>query len=149
MVENEEVSKQQVAGSEECIEGNVEEDEPDIRTRSGHAIQRPSRFLGVTKVSRSEWKECACEDSIKVELRQLFHKLNALRVICRAEVTKSAKVLKLQMFLVKKYLVDRLLKKVKVISSRWKRSRLGLVSKEVITIISYSFGVYHLGPSSN
>jgi hypothetical protein len=40
----------------------------------------------VTKVSRSEWKEVACEQAIKAELRQLFDELKALRVIKRAEV---------------------------------------------------------------
>jgi hypothetical protein len=64
-------------------------------------------------VSRSEWKEVACEEAIKAELKQLFQELKALRVIKRADVTKSAKVLKLHMFLVKKYLADGSFEKVK------------------------------------
>ena len=67
----------------------------------------------MTKVSRSAWKEAACEEAIRAELRQLFSELEASCVICRAEVTKSAKVLKLHMFLVKKYLADGLFDKVK------------------------------------
>jgi hypothetical protein len=45
--------------TEEVIE------DPAVTTRSGRVIQRPSRFLAVTKVSRSEWKEVACEQAIK------------------------------------------------------------------------------------
>jgi hypothetical protein len=67
----------------------------------------------VTKVSRSAWKEAACEEAIRAELRQLSSELEASCVICRVEVTKSAKVLKLHMFLVKKYLADGLFDKVK------------------------------------
>jgi hypothetical protein len=93
--------------TEEVIE------DPAVTTRSGRVIQRPSRFLGVTKVSRSEWKEVACEQAIKAELRQLFDELNALQVIKRVEVTKSVKVLKSHMFLVGKYLADGLFDKVK------------------------------------
>ncbi len=88
-------------------------DETAVKTRSGRVIQRPSRFLGVTKVSRSEWKEMACEQAIKAELRQLFDELKALCVIKRAEVTRSAKVLKSHMFLVRKYLADGSFDKVK------------------------------------
>jgi hypothetical protein len=69
--------------------------------------------MGVTKVSRLEWKEMACEQAIKAELRQLFDDLKALRVIKRAEVMRSAKVLKSHMFLVRKYLADGSFDKVK------------------------------------
>jgi hypothetical protein len=98
---------------EERNEENGNEDNQPVTTRSGRVVQRPSRFLGVTKVSRSEWKEVACEEAIKVELKQLFQELKALRVIRRAEITKSAKVLKSHMFLVKKYLADGSFEKVK------------------------------------
>jgi len=64
-------------------------------------------------VSRLEWKEVACEQAIKVELSQLFNDLKALQVIKRVEVTKSAKVLKTHMFLVRKYLADGSFDKVK------------------------------------
>ncbi len=93
--------------TEEVIE------DPAVTTRSGRVIQRPSRFLAVTKVTRSEWKEVACEQAIKAELRLLFDELKALRVIKRAEVTKSAKVLKSNMFLVRNYLADGSFDKVK------------------------------------
>lgn len=59
------------------------------------------------------WKEAACEDAIKAELRQLFEELKVLRVIRRAEVPKSAKILKSHMFLVKKYLADGTFDKIK------------------------------------
>jgi hypothetical protein len=64
-------------------------------------------------VSRLEWKEVACEQAIKAELSQLFNELKALQVIKRVEVTKSAKVLKTHMFLVRKYLADGSFDKVK------------------------------------
>jgi len=88
-------------------------DETAVKTKSGRVIQQPSQFMGVTKVSRLEWKEMACEQAIKAELCQLFDELKALRVIRRAEVTKSAKVLKSHMFLVRKYLADESFDKVK------------------------------------
>jgi len=88
-------------------------EDPEVTTRSGRVIQRPSRFLAVTKVSRSEWREVACEQAIKAELSQLFDELKALQVIKRAEVTKSAKVLKSHMFLVRKYVADGSFDKVK------------------------------------
>jgi hypothetical protein len=69
--------------------------------------------LEVTKVSRSEWKEVACKQAIKTELKQLFNELKELRVIRRAEMTKSVKVLKWHMFLVRKYLAEGSLDKVK------------------------------------
>jgi hypothetical protein len=41
-----------------------------------------------------EWKEKAYVEAIKLELLQLFDELKALHVMQRAEVNKSAKVLK-------------------------------------------------------
>jgi hypothetical protein len=120
----EELPEMTTAGQDSEVEPAAEaeernEDDKDgkdlpVTTRSGRVVQRPSRFLGVTKVSRSEWKEVACEEAIKAELKQLFKELKVLQVIRRAEITKSAKVLKLHMFLVKKYLADGSFEKVKV-----------------------------------
>jgi hypothetical protein len=78
------------------------EDTGDLRTRSGREVRRPTRFMAVTKVSRSEWGEAACQVAIKLELRQLFDELKALRVVRRAEISRSTKVLQLHMFLVRK-----------------------------------------------
>jgi hypothetical protein len=46
-----------------------EEEAAAVTTRSGRIVQRPGRFLAVTKVSRSVWKEASCEEAIKAELR--------------------------------------------------------------------------------
>jgi hypothetical protein len=89
------------------------EDTGELRMRSGREVRRPSYFLAVTKVSRSEWGKDACQVAIKLELRQLFDELKALRVVQRAEITKSMKVLQSHMFLVRKYLADGAFDKVK------------------------------------
>ncbi|MFN9983622.1 MAG: hypothetical protein ACK53Y_27095, partial [bacterium] len=47
-------------------------EDPEVTTRSGRAIQQPSRVLAVTKVSRWAGGEVACEQAIKAELSQLF-----------------------------------------------------------------------------
>jgi hypothetical protein len=96
----------------------VERENQEVRTRSGRTVTRPARFANVTKVNRFEWKEKACEDVIKAELKQLFIELKALRAIRRAEITKIAKVLKSHMILVRKYLADGTFEKVKVITYR-------------------------------
>jgi hypothetical protein len=88
-------------------------EEHEVRTRSGRTVTRPARFANVTKVNRSEWKEKVSKDAIKAELKQLFDELKALRAIPQAEITKSAKVLKSHMFLVKKNLADGTFEKVK------------------------------------
>ncbi len=83
------------------------------RTRSGRRVKRPERFVAVTKVSRSEWHEKACELAIKLELTQLFNDLKALRIVKRAQIAKGTKVLKSHMFLVRKYLANGAFDKVK------------------------------------
>jgi hypothetical protein len=63
---------------------SAQEDEPDVeevadavnRTRSGHRVVLPSRFVNVTKVK--EWKTEAADVAIKAELRMLFEELKAL-----------------------------------------------------------------------
>jgi hypothetical protein len=89
------------------------EDTGELRTRSGREVRRPTRFMAVTKVSRSEWGEAACQVAIKLEVRQLFDELKALRVVWRAEISRSTKVLQSHMFLVRKYLADGAFDKVK------------------------------------
>ncbi len=69
--------------------------------------------MAVTKVSRSEWGEASCQEAIKLELRQLFDELKALRVVRRAAISRSTKVLQSHMFLVRKYLADGAFDKVK------------------------------------
>jgi len=113
-----ETSEQQLLREEPQTSVEVESvdeetEKQEVRTRSGRAITGPARFANVTKVNQSEWKEKACEDAIKAELKQLFIELKALRAIRRAEITKSAKVLKSQMFLVRKYLANGTFEKVK------------------------------------
>jgi hypothetical protein len=56
----------------------------------------------MTKVSRSDWIEKACEQAIKLELKQLFDELKALKIIKRAQIAKGTKVLKSHKFLVRK-----------------------------------------------
>jgi hypothetical protein len=107
------LSREEPQISVEVESADEEAEEQEVRTRSGRTVTRPARFANVTKVNRSDWKEKACEDTIKAELKQLFVELKALRAICRAEITKSAKVLRSHMFLVKKYLADGTFEKVK------------------------------------
>jgi hypothetical protein len=78
----------------------------ELRTRSGREVRRPTRFMAVTKVSRSEWGEASCQEAIKLEWRQLFDEPKALRVVRRVEISRSTKVLQSHMFLVRKYLAD-------------------------------------------
>jgi hypothetical protein len=89
------------------------EDVGELRTQSGREVRRPTRFMAVTKVSRSEWGEASCQVAIKLELRQLFNELKALHVVQRAEISRSTKVLQSHMFLVRKYLADGVFDKVK------------------------------------
>jgi hypothetical protein len=96
----------------EELPAEVEADREN-KTRSGRMVKRPERFMGVTKVSRSEWTEKACEQAIKLELSQLFDELKALRIVRRAEIAKGTKVLKSHMFLVRKYLANGAFDKVK------------------------------------
>jgi hypothetical protein len=113
-----ETSEQELLREEPQISVEVEtieeeRENQEVRTRSGRTVTRPARFANVTKVNRSEWRERACKDTIKAELKQLFIELKALCAIRRAEIMKSAKVLKSHMFLVKKYLADGTFEKVK------------------------------------
>jgi hypothetical protein len=96
----------------EIVEAAPEET-GELRTRSGREVRRPTRFIAVTKVSRSEWGETSCQVAIKLELRQLFDDLKALRVVRRASISRSTKVLQSHMFLVRKYLADGAFDKVK------------------------------------
>jgi hypothetical protein len=49
-----------------------------VYTRSGRMVYKPSHFIAVTKISKSDWKEKYCESAIKQELSQLFQELKAL-----------------------------------------------------------------------
>jgi hypothetical protein len=100
------------AGSEVQMIG-VEEEEPREKggqaqsistTRTGRNIIGPSRFLAVTKVARTEWKNKVADKAIKAELSMLFDELYALRVVCRASIKAGTKILKSHMFVVEKYL---------------------------------------------
>jgi hypothetical protein len=97
----------------EEVRAEIETETSEKRTRSGRMVRRPERLMGVTKVSRSEWTEKACEQAIKLELSQLFDKLKALWIVKRAEIAKGTKVLKSHMFLVRKYLANGAFHKVK------------------------------------
>jgi hypothetical protein len=105
--------QEEMEETEQEIEEEAEASEEGVRTRSGRAIKRPSKFMAVTKVSQLEWKDKACEVSIKLELSHLFNELKALKVIKKAEINKSTKVLKMHMFLVHKYLENGTFDKVK------------------------------------
>jgi hypothetical protein len=81
------------------------------RTRSGHRVVLPSRFMNVTKVK--EWKTEAVDVAIKAELRMLFEELKALRCVKRASIKAGTKILKSHMFVVEKYLANGLFDKMK------------------------------------
>jgi hypothetical protein len=104
VIEAAEVPEAEVEQGLQVEPESVPGDTGELRTRSGREVRRPSRFLAVTKVSRSEWGEEACQVAIRLELRQLFDELKALHVVRRAEISRSTKVLQLHMFLVRKYL---------------------------------------------
>jgi len=44
-------------------------------------VNKPSRFMAVTKISRKDWKDQAVEKAIKEEIKMLFADLKALRVV--------------------------------------------------------------------
>jgi hypothetical protein len=113
-VEMAEVEAEAVAEqvTQEILEAAPEET-GELRTQSGREVRRPTRFMAVTKVSRSEWGKASCQVTIKLELRQLFDELKALRVVRRAEISRGTKVLQSHMFLVRKYLADGAFDKVK------------------------------------
>jgi hypothetical protein len=97
-----------------------------------------------------ERKEKACEDAIKAELRQLFAELKALRVIHRAEVMKSAKILKSHMFLVKKYLADGSFEKVKArLVADGRDQDSDLYPNKLSPTVAIPSVFYHIGTGSN
>jgi hypothetical protein len=94
---------------EEAVDAEDENEEEltpqDVtRTRSGRAVVRPSRFMGVTKVSHEDWKMKANEKAISGELKMLFEELKALRPVRRASIKGGTKILRSHMFVVEKYL---------------------------------------------
>jgi hypothetical protein len=89
---------------EEAPEGTGGQAQPIGVTRTGRSIIRPSRFLAVTKVATTEWKNEATDKAIKAELSMLFDELRALRAVRHASIKTGTKILKSHMFVVEKYL---------------------------------------------
>jgi hypothetical protein len=77
-----------------------------MTTRSGRVINKPSRFMAATKISRKDWKDQAVEKAIKEEIKMLFEDLKALRVVRHALIKAGMKILKLHMFVVTKHLAS-------------------------------------------
>jgi hypothetical protein len=75
-------------------------------TRSGRVVNKPSRFMAVTKISRKDWKNQEVEKAIKEEIKMLFADLKALRVVRRASIRAGTKILKSHMFVVAKHLAS-------------------------------------------
>jgi plasmid replication initiation protein len=67
-------------------------------TRSGRVVNKPSRFMAVTKISRKDWKDQAVEKGIKEEIKMLFADLKALRVVRCASIKAGTKILKSHIF---------------------------------------------------
>jgi hypothetical protein len=78
--------------------------QPISTTRTGRSIILPSRFLAVTKVAKTEWKNEATDKIIKAELSMLFKELHALRAVRHASIKAGTKILKSHMFVAEKYL---------------------------------------------
>jgi hypothetical protein len=75
-------------------------------TRSGRVVNKPSRFMAVTKISRKDWKLQEVEKAIKEEIKMLFGDLKALRAVRRASIRAGTKILKSHMFVVAKHLAS-------------------------------------------
>jgi plasmid replication initiation protein len=100
--------------SAESEERMAEEEEAGTMTiRSGRVVNKPSRFLAVTKISRKDWKDQAVEKAIKEEIRMLFEDLKALRVVRRTSIKAGTKILKSHMFVVAKHLASEEFDKMK------------------------------------
>jgi hypothetical protein len=87
-------------------EDTVETADETVRTRSGRAVVRPSRFAAVTKVSHDQWKTGENLKAINLELKMLFEDLWVLRVVRRASIKAGTKILRSHMFVVEKYFAD-------------------------------------------
>jgi hypothetical protein len=72
--ESEEVTGSQVQVEEEEPRETGGQARPISTTRTGRSIIRPSRFLAVTKVARTEWKNEAADKAIKAEQSMLFNR---------------------------------------------------------------------------
>jgi len=83
-----------------------EEAAETMTTRSGKVVNKPSRFMAVTKIIRKDWKDQAVEKGIKEEIKMLFADLKALRVVRHASIKAGTKILKSHMFVVAKHLAS-------------------------------------------
>jgi hypothetical protein len=100
------IDNEGVAEPEIGVEGTVEAVDETVRTRSGRAVVKPSRFAAVTKVSHDQWRTEENLKAINLELKMLFEDLRALRVVRRASIKAGTKILRSHMFVVEKYLAD-------------------------------------------
>jgi hypothetical protein len=87
-------------------EGEVSEESAAIRNRSRRSVNRPSRFLAITKISKLDWKVQEAAKVIRAEIRMLFEELKAFWVVKRASIKAGTKILKSHMFVVAKYLAS-------------------------------------------
>jgi hypothetical protein len=114
-VEETQEGTQQQTTLEPQESGDVEAEDTDqtVRTRSGRAVVRPSRFMAVMKLSHDEWKTAENAKAINLELKMLFEDLKALRVVKRASIKAGTKILRSHMFVVEKYLAGGAFDKMK------------------------------------
>jgi len=107
-IEVEENAEEATAAEE--VEAGVEdravESDLTVTTRSGRSVNKPLRYMQVTKVSKEDWKTEASTKAIELELKMLFAELKALRCVKRAAIKARTKILKSHMFVVEKYLAN-------------------------------------------
>jgi hypothetical protein len=95
------------------IIGNEPESQATVKTNSGRIINKPSRFLGVTKVPNLDLKAVETRKAISAELKQLFEDLQALCPVLKESIPSNERVLKSHMFVVEKYLANGKFEKMK------------------------------------
>jgi hypothetical protein len=77
-----------------------------MTTRSGRVVNKPSRFMAVTKISQKDWKDQEVEKAVREEIKMLFPDLEALRVVRHALIKAGTMALKSHMFVVTKHLAS-------------------------------------------
>jgi len=73
--------EEELASADDVEEMAEEAEAGAITTRSGRVVNKPIRFLAVTKISRRDWKEQQVAKAIREEIRLLFADLKVLRVV--------------------------------------------------------------------
>jgi hypothetical protein len=65
------------------VEDRAADSNPTVTTRSGRSVNKPMKYMQVTKVSKEDWKTEALLKAIESELKMLFAELKALRCVKR------------------------------------------------------------------